>query len=99
LTVAITQVKIPRSPNVSGSKSSDDREFYLNVFGELFNDGFAPASGLLAIADESANIPIKRNQLLVDGFKGFVLSRSNPLFNFAQPLSIVRRNRMGYGIT
>lgn len=94
LIITVTQVRIPHSPNVSGRKSADAREFGLDVFGELFDDGFAPTCGLLAIADQSTNIPVKPNQFFIDGFKGFVLSRSDAVFDIAWELAVISRNRI-----
>jgi len=59
---------------------------------EAGNDAGAPTFALLAVGDESADVPIEAHQLGVDGKDGSRLGRLDPLFHIRNQSGDINAN-------
>jgi hypothetical protein len=63
----VGQIKGPHSPDIPRGEAGHAWELGLDVLGQPLNDGLSPTVGALALDDRAADLPVKFDQLAVDG--------------------------------
>jgi hypothetical protein len=91
-----SQKKAAHEPDVLGGETRRAGKFLLQVCRQPFHHLLAVALGLLGLDNNSANVPIKLNQLAVDGNGRAKLRCADSRLEVGEKLAIANRERGGW---
>jgi len=77
-------VELPHIPQVLDGKAFDAGKFPLEIIGQSFHNGFAPAFIVLPPSNHPADIPVEPYQFFVDRLERLILSGPDAFFHFGE---------------